>query len=61
MIAYETRRMMKERIKNPDFTSKLYEHLTFFGSNQPKFYRPEDIDALQESTKEAIANGVVKI
>jgi hypothetical protein len=59
MIAYETRRMMIERKKNPDTSSELYERLTFFGSNQPKFYTPEDIDALQLRTKEAIADGVI--
>lgn len=61
MIAYETRRMMIERINTPGTTSELYERLTFFGSNQPKFYRPEDLDTLQERTKEAIANGVITV
>jgi len=61
MIAYETRRMMIERIKNPDATSELYEQLTFFRSNQPKFYRPVDIDALREGVHDAIARGQIAI
>jgi Protein of unknown function (DUF3800) len=61
MIAYETRKMMVERITTPDATSELYEQLTFFRTNQPKFYRPVDIDALQAGLKEAIANGAITI
>ncbi len=61
MVAYETRIMMIERIKSPDYTSELYDRLTFFRSNQPKFYRPVDIDALQASLKEAIADGVIEL
>jgi hypothetical protein len=61
MIAYETRRMMIERSKNPDATSELYEQLTFFRSNQPKFYRPVDIDALQAGVHDAIAKRNITI
>jgi hypothetical protein len=59
MIAYEARRLMVERAKNPDFTSELYDELTFLRQHQPKFYTPEVIDDCQASLKEAIANGTV--
>lgn len=61
MIAYETRRMMVERITNPEATSELYEQLTFFRTNQPKFYRPVDIDALQATIKKGITDGVITV
>jgi len=52
MIAYESCSVMK----NPDAKSELYDELTFYRSNQPGFYRPEVIDDLRGSLKQAIAD-----
>ncbi len=61
MIAFETRRMMTEIVTNPEASTELYDDLTFLRTHQPKFYRPENIDDLQASLKEAIANGVITV
>ncbi len=46
MIAYEARRAMVERITNPDYTSELYDNLTFMRTHQPHFYTPKVLDEL---------------
>lgn len=61
MIAYEARKIMVARLKDPDATSDLYNELTFSRIHQPKFYRPEVIDELQISLKENIANGTIEL
>ncbi len=61
MIAYEARRIMVERLTQPDATSALYDELTFGRSNQPKFYSAENIDDLKSNLQEAIANGIVTV
>lgn len=61
MIAYEARKIMVARLKDPNATSELYDELTFLRTHQPKFYRPEVIDELQASLKENIANGTIKL
>ncbi len=61
MVAYESRKIMVDRLKKPDATSELYDNLTFSQTHQPKFYRPEVIDDLAASLKEAIANGTVTL
>ncbi|MFZ0868883.1 MAG: DUF3800 domain-containing protein [Candidatus Sulfotelmatobacter sp.] len=61
MISYEARKIMVARMTNPEATSELYDDLTFLRSNQPRFYRPEVIDELRGSLKEAIANGIVTL
>jgi hypothetical protein len=47
MIAYEARRIMVERITNPDATSELYDDLTFLRMHQPSYYTAEVLDQLQ--------------
>ena len=47
MIAYESRRIMVERITNPDATSELFDNLTFMRTHQPKFFTPEILDHLR--------------
>jgi hypothetical protein len=61
MIAYEARRIMVERITNPDATSALYDDLTFRRTHQPRFYTPAVIDELNVSLKEAIADGTITV
>jgi hypothetical protein len=61
MIAYEARNIMVARMTNPDATSPLYDDLTFLRSNQPKFYKPEVIDELHQSFREAVANGTITL
>lgn len=60
MIAYEARRTMVERISNPDYTSELYDNLTFLRTHQPHYYTPEVLHELaatnplkEENTDEA--------
>jgi hypothetical protein len=59
MIAYETRRIMVERITKPDATSDLYDDLTFLRTHQPHFYTPSVLDDLAATNplKEQNANG----
>lgn len=59
MIAYEARRAMVERIKNPGYTSELYDDLTFMRTHQPQFYTPEVLDMLQVNMKKGIADGSI--
>jgi Protein of unknown function (DUF3800) len=47
MIAYEARRIMVERMTNPEATSETYSDLTFMGINQPGFYNEKVLDELQ--------------
>jgi len=47
MIAYESRRVMVERMTNPDATSNLYDNLTLMRTHQPRFYTPTVLDELQ--------------
>jgi hypothetical protein len=47
MIAYEARRIMVERMTNPDATSDMYSDLTFMGIHQPRFLNVEVLDGLQ--------------
>jgi hypothetical protein len=47
MIAYEARRIMVERMSNPEATSDLYGDLTFMGIHQPGFYDAKVLDELQ--------------
>jgi hypothetical protein len=61
MIAYEARRAMVERIKNPDYTSDLYDDITFRRSHQPHFYTPEALDLLQANMKKDLANGTIQL
>jgi hypothetical protein len=61
MISYEARKIMVARMKDSEATSERYDDLTFLRSNQPRFYRPDVIDELQASLKEAIANGVITV
>lgn len=61
MISYEARKIMVARMTDPQATSELYDDLTFLRSNQPRFYRPDVIDELRASLKEAIANGIVTL
>jgi uncharacterized protein DUF3800 len=49
MIAYEARRIMVERMKDPKATSDLYEDLTFLGMHEPGYYTAEILDQLQAS------------
>ena len=49
MIAYESRRIMVERLSNPDATSDLFDHLTFMRTHQPKFFTPAILDLLQST------------
>lgn len=46
MIAYEARRIMVERMTNPDATSDMYSDLTFMGLHQPGFYNADVLDQL---------------
>jgi len=46
MIAYEARRIMVERITNPDAISDLFSDLTFMGLHQPGFYDAKVLDQL---------------
>jgi hypothetical protein len=47
MIAYEARRIMVERMTNPDATSDMYSDLTFMGMHRPGFYDAKVLDQLQ--------------
>jgi hypothetical protein len=47
MIAYESRRVMVERMTNPDATSDLYDNLTLMRTHQPRFCTPAVLDELQ--------------
>jgi hypothetical protein len=47
MIAYEARRIMVERMTNPDATSELWADLTFNGIHLPGFYDAKTLDELQ--------------
>jgi Protein of unknown function (DUF3800) len=47
MIAYEARRIMVERMTNPDATSEMYGDLTFMGIHQPRFFNVKVLDGLQ--------------
>src|ERR1700677_789377 len=49
MIAYEARRVMVERMTNPEATSDLYDDLTFLRMHQPSYYTAEVLDQLQAS------------
>lgn len=46
MIAYEARRIMVERMTNPEATSEMYSDLTFMGIHQPGFYDAKILDQL---------------
>jgi Protein of unknown function (DUF3800) len=46
MIAYEARRIMVERMTNPEATSEMYNDLTFMGIHQPGFYDAKTLDEL---------------
>jgi hypothetical protein len=61
MIAYEARRVMVERITNPDYTSELYDNLTFLRTHQPRFYTPQHLDELLANLKQGITNGKIKL
>lgn len=61
MIAYESRRIMVERISNPDSTSDLYDNLTFMRVHQPHYYPPEVLNKMQQSLAKGIADGTIKI
>jgi hypothetical protein len=50
MIAYEARRIMVEKMTNPDATSDLYDDLTFLRTHQPQFYTPEILEQLAKTT-----------
>jgi hypothetical protein len=47
MIAYEARRLMVERMTNPDAKSELFDDLTFMRVHQPKFFTAAVLDSLQ--------------
>jgi hypothetical protein len=47
MISYEARRIMVERMTNPQATSEMYSDLTFRGVHQPGFYDAKVLDQLQ--------------
>ena len=59
MIAYEARRVMVKRIKNPAYTSKLYDNLTFMREGQPHYYTPKALDSLHAELKKGIADGSI--
>jgi len=61
MIAYEARRAMVERITNPDYTSELYDNLTFARTHQPHFYTKEVLDGLHAELKKGIADGSITL
>lgn len=49
MIAYESRRLMVNRVTDPlSEETDLYRFLTFLGVHQPKMYTPDFLDELQE-------------
>jgi hypothetical protein len=55
ILAYESRRLMIERTKNPDYEpTELYLALTFFLHHQPKLYTPAILDELAQRTNEAL-------
>jgi hypothetical protein len=47
MIAYEGRKIMVEKMTNPDATSDLYDDLTFHRVHQPQFYNAKILDQLR--------------
>lgn len=52
MIAYESRRLMVDRIADPMAQgSSLYASLTFWLNHQPKFYTPAFLDMLQANAE----------
>jgi len=58
MVAYEARRLLVERIKDPKAEpSKLYESLTLLLIHQPGLYTPAILDQLERGTLEAIREG----
>lgn len=61
MIAYEARRVMVERIGTPDYTSELYDRLTFGRLHQPKFYTPEVLDKLRGNLQKGLADGSITL
>jgi hypothetical protein len=61
MIAYEARRVMVERMTNPQYTSELYDKLTFGRFYQPRYYTPEVLDELREELKKGIADGSITL
>jgi hypothetical protein len=46
MLSYEARRLMVERMTNPEATSDLYSDLTFYSMRQPGFYNADVLDQL---------------
>lgn len=55
MLAYESRRFMVERIKNPSAEpSERYLAMTLYLHHQPKFYTPAILDELAQRTNDAI-------
>jgi hypothetical protein len=61
MIAYEARRTMVERIKDPNYTSEMYDNLTFLRTHQPHFYTPTVLGQLQANLKKGIADGSIQL
>jgi hypothetical protein len=59
MIAYEARQAMVKRITNPNYTSDLYDNLTFARTHQPSFYNQKALDDLHEELKKGIADGSI--
>jgi hypothetical protein len=48
MIAYETRRLMVERMKDPNAPpSELFKSLTLYLIHQPRLYTPSVLDELR--------------
>jgi hypothetical protein len=47
VISYEARRIMVERMTDPNATSELYGDLTFMGTHQPGFYDAKVLDDLR--------------
>lgn len=55
MLAYESRRLMVEKIRDPNFpASEMYLALTLFLQHQPHFYTPAILDQLADKTNEVI-------
>lgn len=61
MIAYEARRALVERMTNPNYTSELYDNLTFARIHQPSFYDQKTLDDLRQQLQAGIANGSITV
>src|SRR5262249_31366713 len=58
MLAYESRRLLLELTKNPDYEpSERYLALTLYLHHQPRLYTAANLDELVQRTNEAVAKG----